>query len=414
MAGQGKGTKKDSFEDLSSYSSSREQKQRKKSSMRVSPAQMGMAALCAVLVICGSVMIYIATCVLSGASATKLSADPAALGIDLDNPNIVRDQSIKNIAVFGVDMRNDSYAGNADMVMILTIDNKHDKVKMTSILRDSQVMVEGDSLTGSHMELETKISEAYLYGGPDLAVRTLNTTFGLNIMDYVTVNFANMAAMIDAIGGVDVEVTAEETREININLWNLDQEVAVQIQEDKEIGAYSDRKYPVIAQEDYVPTTRGELLVDSGDYVGGLLHLNGNRAVAYGRIRDVGTEFARVLRLQTVFLALLEKVRSMSVSDLSHTAGQLLPYCETSLGLEDIEDLALILKDDFVIEGITVPNVEYESDVHDSSAEGEIPALVYDLEPAARRVSSFINEELSPYWSEFGNTVETSVECKND
>ena len=86
------------------------------------------------------------------------------------------------------------------------MDNRRGTLKLTSILRDSQVYIEGYGYD--------KATHAYAYGGPELAVRTLNQTFHLDITDYVTVNFGEMAQIVDAFGGVEISLTADEKREI--------------------------------------------------------------------------------------------------------------------------------------------------------------------------------------------------------
>ena len=82
------------------------------------------------------------------------------------------DDSVRNIALFGVDSRNGDFTGLSDVVMILTVDNKHGKIKMTSILRDSEVQIEGESYNMGYLNYTDKINAAYQYGGPELAIRT--------------------------------------------------------------------------------------------------------------------------------------------------------------------------------------------------------------------------------------------------
>ena len=136
------------------------------------------------------------------------------------------DDSIKNIALFGLDQRS-AYSEDStrsDVIMVLTVDNKHKKLKITSILRDSYVSIEGENSNGVHVDYMDKINAAYAEGGYELAIRTLNRNFGLNIMDYVTIDFTDTAAIVDAFGGVEIALTADEKREINRNLWDLSQE----------------------------------------------------------------------------------------------------------------------------------------------------------------------------------------------
>lgn len=390
------------FEDLSSYSSVSERPKQKKSHGKISAVKVAVIVVCALLLLVGGILIYIATDLLEGLTTATITKDPEKLGI---SPTAIMDDSVTNIALFGVDSRNNDFSGQSDVIMILTVDNKHRKLKMTSILRDTKVPIEGETLTGEYMNWDTKINAAYAYGGPELAIRTLNQNFGLGIENYVTINFANMAAIVDAFGGVDVELSAEEMRGINRNLWSLSQEVLDQIDEDKEEGTYEEKEYPVILREDYFRNADGSLDIEGGAYAGGTYHLNGARAVAYGRIREVGNDYARVERQQTIFRLLLDRLLNMGITDYPGLIKEMMPYCETSLGLEDIVGLTPILTGDFSVESIRVPDIAYETDLFDGMAEDNIYYLIYDVAPAAERISSFIFEESSPYWEKFGNTA---------
>lgn len=390
------------FEDLSSYSSVSERPKQKKSHGKISAVKVAVIIVCALLLLVGGILIYIATDLLEGLTTATITKDPEKLGI---SPTAIMDDSVTNIALFGVDSRNNDFSGQSDVIMILTVDNKHRKLKMASILRDTKVPIEGETLTGEYMNWDTKINAAYAYGGPELAIRTLNQNFGLGIENYVTINFANMAAIVDAFGGVDVELSAEEMRGINRNLWSLSQEVLDQIDEDKEEGTYEEKEYPVILREDYFRNADGSLDIEGGAYAGGTYHLNGARAVAYGRIREVGNDYARVERQQTIFRLLLDRLLNMGITDYPGLIREMMPYCETSLGLEDIVGLTPILTGGFSVESIRVPDIAYETDLFDGMAEDNIYYLIYDVAPAAERISSFIFEESSPYWEKFGNTA---------
>ena len=394
------------FEDLSSYSStsghSRQDRPRKGPDV---PKIIGIA-VCVLLLLIGGIMIYAATYLLEGLTTTSITKDPEKLGI---SPTAIIDDSVTNIALFGVDSRNGDFTGYSDVIMIFTVDNKHRKLKMTSILRDSKVPIEGETLNGEYMNWDTKINAAYAYGGPELAIRTLNQNYGLDIENYVTINFSNMAAIVDAFGGVDVELTAEEVREINRNLWSLSQEVLDQIEKDREEGTYGEQEYPVIRREDYIFDEEAGLDIEGGYYTDGVYHLNGNQAVAYSRIREVGNDYARVGRQQTVFRLLINRLLDMGAIDYLSLIKDMMPYCETSLDLGGIMGLTPILTGNFSVESIKVPEIAYETDLFDGMAEDEIYYLIYDVAPAAERISSFVYEEVSPYWEIYGNTAETSA-----
>ncbi len=394
------------FEDLSSYSSAKESHRQKKKGPGVTAVKIVVILCCVLLLLIGGGMIYAATVLLEGLTTTTITKDPEKLGI---SPAAIMDESVTNIALFGVDSRNDDFSGQSDVIMIFTVDNKHRKLKMTSILRDSKVPIEGETLNGEYMNWDTKINAAYFYGGPELAIRTINQNFGLGIENYVTINFAHMASIVDAFGGVDIELSAEEAREINRNLWSLSQEVLDQKEEDRENGTYESRQYPVILHEDYILDADGKLDIDGGSYSGGMFHLNGNQAVAYGRIREIGNDYARVERQQKVFQLLIGRLLNLGITDYPSLIKEMMPHCETSLGLGDIAALTPILTGDFTVETIRVPDIRYETDLFDGKAEDEIYYLIYDVAPAAQRISSFIFEDSSPYWETYGNTAENSA-----
>lgn len=390
------------FEDVSSYSSSKEYKKRKKN-RRGRAVLRGIAVFfCLVFILCGSGLVYVSTNLLANLTTTSIAKDNDSLGIDTEN--IVMDSSVKNIALFGVDSRNGDFTGLSDVIMILSVDGVHGKLKLTSILRDSELSINGETLNGDYVNYTAKINNAYQLGGPELAIRTLNRNFGLDIREYVTVNFANMAAIVDAFGGVDMELTAEEVGAINDNLWALSQEVEDQKERDMANGTYEEQTYSEIKSTDYFPDVNGEINIAYGEYEGGTYHLNGNQAVAYGRIRYVDSDWGRVERQQKVFSALVGKVTELSWSDYPSLIQQMMPYCETNLDLTDVMGLAPILLTDFTISSISVPNADYETDLFSDYDSSDAYRMIYDPTGAAQRISAFIYEESSPYWEQYGDT----------
>ena len=376
------------FEDLSSYSSSKEYTKRRKNRRGHTVLKCILGVFCALLIVFGSGLIYIATHLLDDLTTTNITKDPTALGID---PSVTMDDSIKNIALFGLDQRS-AYSDDStrsDVIMVLTVDNKHKKLKITSILRDSYVSIEGENSNGVHVDYMDKINAAYAEGGYELAIRTLNRNFGLNIMDYVTIDFTDTAAIVDAFGGVEISLTAEEKWEINQNLWNLSQETE-----------------GLIKDSDFLADANGQVVDLAGaEYSDSVELLNGNQAVAYGRIRNIGYDYQRVERQQIVFKALMNRVTQLSFGEYPSLISQLMPYCETSLDLTDAIGMTPILTSDFTIETISIPDVDYELDLTDDGS-----YLYYDVERAGHRIDSFINEEDSDYWEEFGNSGATPAE----
>lgn len=389
MAGRAKREREQGFEDVSSYSPV-EKKKRRKGHRGRTVLQCIAAFLCVVMILFGAGLIYISTDLIAELTTTTITKDPAALGFHED---AVVDDSIKNIALFGLDSRSSEFRGQSDVTMVLTVDNRHGAIKMTSILRDSLVNIEGENYSKEHVDWNTKINAAYSVGGPELAIRTINQNYGLRIEDFVTVNFVNMAAIVDAFGGVEMEVTSDEIEEINLNLRNLYWEVEQEKQQDMAIGTYDELNYPIILDSDYMYATG-----DVDTYL-----LNGNQAVSYGRIRNIGSDFGRVERQQKVLMGLVQRVKKLSITDYPSLIKNLMPYCETNLELDDIMSMVPILATDMDMESISIPDPDCETDLQDINYD-----LVYDLTQASKRISAFIFEEGSPYWEEYQGGASTA------
>lgn len=399
---------REGFEDVASYSSPK----RRKDDQRELERQKGKKGMGkgkkAVLITVGVVVVLVAAglwyvfgYLLKDLTIEPITKDPVKLGWEpasgasaQDDFQVVLDDSVKNIAMFGVDDRGGTFEGRSDVIMILTVDNKHGKIKMTSIARDTCVNIAdyGDD----------KLTHAYFYGGPELAINTLNRNFHLRMEDFVTVNFAKMAEIIDACGGVELELTAAEVQQINVNLWSLLVDVEEQIEDDKYSGDYKSRDdYAKITREDMMPNIYGELNVDSDveDYEDGTYLLNGNQAVAYGRIRYLeGGDDVRMERQQNVLKALINRVRGKSKLEYPEMIRKIMPMCKTSLDFEDIMGMLPIMFTNFTIETMTLPS-EVENP-NGGYIRSDCWVYLYDLEAASKHISQFVYESDSPYYGQ--------------
>ena len=318
--------RRDEFQDISSYSSKQAYKKNQKKKKRTG-LKVFLSFICVILVLVGGVMIYASTVLLGDLKTTTITKDKTELGISEETKS---EAGITNIALFGVDARDydgGTFAGRSDAIMVMSIDNVHHKVKLTSIMRDVRVYMGDGSPYDSGYD---KLNHAYMYGGPEQAIRTINQNFGLDIQDYVTVNFASMAKIVDAFGGVNIDLTEEEVEQVNINM----QDLAVNSPESLS-GDIST----------YAPLSAGE----------GVL-LNGDEAVAYGRIRAIGDDNGRVERQQEVLSALLSKASSISKLEYPSIIQQLAPLCETSLTFDKMIGLAQIALTGFDIERLSIPS----------------------------------------------------------
>lgn len=306
----------------------------------------------------------------------EITSKPEDLGIEE-----VIDEKIINVALFGIDSRNTkSFKGNSDSIMILSLNTKTKKVKIISVMRDTLVPIEHKGKT-----TYSKINSAYQKGGPELAIKTLNKVFKLDISEYATVNFFGMKDIIDAVGGIEAELTkAEITRDYGINSM---------IGEQCEI-----------------------LKLDADDYYvreTGKQHLNGLQAVAYARIRYVpniwGTnnDYGRTDRQRYVMEQLFNKATQMSKTQYIKLAKALVPCSETSLSYSDIIDLAVgILLKSPTFEQFRIPQEDFLM----PSPKGSFGSVVYyDLDFASDIIHSIIYDDI---------TVEQYVEAngiqKND
>ena len=122
--------------------------------------------------------------------------EQVSLNEGLSDPNM---KDFTNIVVFGVDSRANALQENtrSDSIILVSINNKTHNVKLTSIFRDTYTRIDGHGYT--------KINHAYSYGGPDLAVNTINQNFDLDVQDFITVNFSALSNVIDALGGIRSE-----------------------------------------------------------------------------------------------------------------------------------------------------------------------------------------------------------------
>lgn len=137
-------------------------------------------------------------------------------GLSDDETGIIKQdyhlKGIENIALFGIDSVDKEMGGRSDSIIVVTLDHDRKEIRLSAIERDTYVTIEGHG--------KDKINHAYAFGGPALAVKTLNQNFGLNIKDYAVVNFSNMVKVIDALGGVWMDVPQEYIPEVNSRLKN--------------------------------------------------------------------------------------------------------------------------------------------------------------------------------------------------
>lgn len=201
--------------------------------------------------------------------------------------------SYRTIALFGVDSRSDELVKGtrSDCIILATIDEKNKEVKLTSVYRDTYL-----ELTGRDLD---KATHAYAYGGAAMAMSTLNTNLDLNIKEFVTVNFDSVAEVVNAVGGVKINIMSEEIKYIN---------------------GYIDEITKVTG-------IKSKHITTAGTY-----NLDGVQAVAYGRIRYTsGGDYKRTERMRDIMMAVFDKVKTMGIGKLNTLADTLLPKVYTNM-----------------------------------------------------------------------------------
>ncbi len=274
----------------------------------------------------------------------RVPLDSNDLGITTDTYG-----EVINIALLGLDSREDTKTGRSDANIIVTIDKKNRKIKLTSIARDSYVAIEGRK--------NDKLTHAYAYGKSQLSVKTLNQNFGLEITDYVTMNFFGLARIIDYIGGVTLDVDEAEFNELNGYVF---------------------------------PTT------DFGDIpcenlkAPGVQVLSGAQAVCYARIRRTDGDIERGNRQKEVLSAMFAEIKKMNPFKLPKLATMILSECETSLTTDKIMKLGMWAV-------FTAPKFEQLSIPSENiPASGKtirgVWYYVYDIKKAKTEIEDFIFE----------------------
>lgn len=203
----------------------------------------------------------------------------------------------RNIVLLGLDAREDSFeTGNrSDCIMIVSLNQDTKEVKIASVYRDTYLNIDGHGLD--------KVTHAYSYGGPKLALSTLNKNLDLNISEFVAINFDTVHTVVDSVGGVNIKIEEDELKYINNYINGID----------KQFGTTTEK----------VTTT-------------GWHNLNGVQALAYSRIRYTdGGDYKRAERMRDVLIAVFEKAKSLNISELNSLSNTILPHVSTNIDVNE-------------------------------------------------------------------------------
>lgn len=208
---------------------------------------------------------------------------------------IPENTGVENILLIGADKRDNSENGRSDTIMLVSLNYDTGKIHLTSFMRAMYVCI-----PRADGNVWGMINAAYSWGGPNLLIDTIELNFRVRIDHYVVIDFAGFEQAVDLLGGVEIDLSAEEARA-----------VVVRFRGTKPAGRYL---------------------------------LNGEQALYYSRLRYIDNDFVRTSRQRIMIEALLKKALSMDISTLIDLANQILPMVSTDSDLTNIKIIGYITR----------------------------------------------------------------------
>ena len=243
---------------------------------------------------------------------TALSEEQMAKVDDLSiNTNLPSEWM--NVLLLGTDERTLTASARTDSMMICSINTTTGDVKLTSIMRD--LAIDYDDIgqyNGTY-----RINAANYFGGPELAMKTVNEHFGMKIQYYVMVNFFGFQEIAERLGGIEIDITEAEMEQINKLVY---QQAKI---------AYYAGVYETGQEQDLLET------------YGENVHLNGWQTLAYARIRKIDNDYMRSERQRLVLTKLLDKLKLMNPVDLLGVAQSMMDQVKTNMEFNDIVNTAM-------------------------------------------------------------------------
>lgn len=202
--------------------------------------------------------------------------------------NLYHDPKVMNIVLLSLDNYQQGDNGRTDSMMMVSIDTRNEKIKLTSFMRDMYVAIPGYG--------HDKLNAAYAYGGPGLTIATLEDNFRVDIDRYVIIDFKKFVEIIDTIGGIDLEITDAEAQVVN--------------EESKEDASLA--------------------------LSGGKVHMTGKQARMFARIRRLDDDFERTNRQRKVVTAVVEKLKKTDLFTLNSYLSKILGMITTDMSKDEV------------------------------------------------------------------------------
>ena len=253
------------------------QKKKRKKKNKLSPVIAVLAVLLAI------VMLFS----VSGLSILgRIGYDEKVTNPYANSSELLSSSKVKNILLIGVDARagEEGETSRSDTMLLISVDSANHCIKLTSFLRDSWVYI-------PCIDRSAKLNASCKFGGYSGVVDTIEYNYGIDIDGYVVTDFELFTVMVDSIGGVEIEVTEAEAKEVTNHK-----------------GRY------------------GGVTLEEGKH-----KLTGEQALAYCRIRMIGTDWGRTQRQRTVMEAIIKKALRAGPFTAFATMTSAAPYIETDL-----------------------------------------------------------------------------------
>lgn len=246
----------------------------------------------------------------------------------------MQEDGVVNILLIGNDSRENGEDGRSDAMILLSISSKTKTIYMTSLLRDMYVDIPGRD--------GNRLNAAYSYGGAELLMKTVEQNFDIPVNRYIQVNFEAFAGLVDAVDGVDLELTTEGIEYVNGYLV----------------------EYNML-------TNRPQGTDNMDTSVSGMVHLNGPQALAYCRNRYLGTDFGRTERQRKVLSAVIKKLPKAAVTNSGELVDGLMPNLTTNLTQGECFRLSLmsgrLLTYDIISDSIPQPGTYKDATIRKMS-----------------------------------------------
>ncbi|HOO25391.1 MAG TPA: LCP family protein, partial [Clostridiales bacterium] len=222
---------------------------------------------------------------------TDYTGDYGKNNVYVSKSDLLHDKDVINVLLIGIDARANDVASRSDSMMLFTIDKINKKIKLTSFMRDTWVTLPKN-------KSYAKLNASCTYGGAEYVIDTIEYNFNVDIDSYALVDFESFMSIVDSLGGVEVEVTKAEAANLRNEFF---------------------------------------LNVEAGENV----HLDGNEALWYCRIRYLDSDFMRTFRQRKVLTALFNKASKAGIIKLISIANEVLPLVETNLSPSELTKLSI-------------------------------------------------------------------------